>query len=281
MTNSKFEIIMTTYHGSDASFMKDAIESCIAAINYAKKIIPNLKCSILIGVDGPIPRDNEQLLSEFEKYYNCICVKYYSKNRGLGPILGDLLNYSDADFIIRMDDDDIMDERRIAEVVPLHELGFELVSGNIGEFVDNPCQIKNVRKCMPKLTGAKPYLRSPLNHVATSFDRTMILKVGNYQEIKYFEDWDLWLRAKHLRYACTNSILVNVRMDENVISRRTGWQSFQLELNFLKRLIRRKDPYSIFFMIVMPGRVFIRFLPTWAYKKFMTTFLRKGKQHAS
>jgi glycosyltransferase involved in cell wall biosynthesis len=281
MTTSKFEIIMTTYHGSNAAYVRVAIESCITAVNYAKNVIPDLNCSILIGVDGPISRDNEQLLSDLKKKHNWICIKRYSQNRGLGPTLGDLLNYSDANFIIRMDDDDIMDERRILNIVPLHEQGFELVSGDIGEFSDNPRQITNLRKCMPKLNGVKPYLRNPLNHVATSFDRNKLLKVGNYQEIKYFEDWDLWLRAKHLRYAYTNSILVYVRMDDNAISRRTGMQSFQLELNFLIKLIRRKDPYSIMFMLVMPGRVLIRLLPSWAYKKFMTMFLRERKHNAS
>lgn len=272
---------MTTYHGSDATNTKSAIDSCVNAVNYAKKIIPNLKCSILIGVDGPISNDNERLLSEFKNHYGWVRIKTYSRNRGLGPILRDLLNFSDADFIIRMDDDDIMDECRIVNVVPLHESGYELVSGDIGEFTDNHCQITNVRKCLPKLNGTKPYLRNPLNHVATSFDRIKMIKIGNYQEIKYFEDWDLWLRAKHFRYAYTKSILVKVRMDQNVLSRRTGLQSLQLELNFLKKLVRRKDPYSIVFMIVMPGRVLIRLLPSWAYKKFMTTFLRKGHNHAS
>lgn len=274
---NSYEVVMTTYEGSKLEFLQNAVESVATSMLYARDHLntPNIK--LVIGVDGPISDDKSNYLDKINKQHTDISVLWFDKNRGLGSTLRSMIGMSHANFIIRMDDDDLMLPERILHDIELHEAGAEIVSSVIGEFIDNPNELISHRIPAAKLTSLRGYFRNPLNHVATSFNRECVLEAGNYRDIKFFEDWDLWLRLKSLNYISSKKILVKVRVGKEMFARRTGYQMIKSEFNFFTRLLRDRNIGAVFFLFALVLRTIVRLLPNQLYANFMFFFLRRGK----
>ena len=154
----KFEVIMVTYSGADHEYFQEATRSVHAAIKklYDNHFIGNIVFTI--GVDGVVSGELKAVIKQ-EKYNGCNIV-YFSENRGLGLALRDLVLGSTADFIIRMDDDDIMEVNRLTKIVPLHEAGIDLISSNIAEFSDLKNGYDQVREVSNKFGSVFDYFRN-------------------------------------------------------------------------------------------------------------------------
>ena len=268
------EIIISVYSGTSVQYFSVAIQSIQRSVAAASSICTNI--SISIGVDGPVDSSLECYLNSLSSDRN-IRVIYFDQNRGLGPVLADLVYRSNADILIRMDDDDIMCEDRIS--LCLHEHisgGHDIVCGAIAEFRDDSSNPNRVRLPKSNLSIMKSYFRNPINHVAVSFRRSLALQAGNYRSVMLFEDWDLWLRMRkyHPSYRALNNIFVKVRFDETVVNRRRGLVYTKRELIFLLNIIQNKDLGFILFLTVLPLRLAVRFLPAKLLNKLMGKFLR-------
>ena len=62
--------------------------------------------------------------------------------------------------------------------------------------------------------------RNPLNHPSVMFRKNDIIEIGSYRDIKFFEDYELWLRCikKGLLIHNINKVLVAMRR-ENYLSK--------------------------------------------------------------
>jgi glycosyltransferase involved in cell wall biosynthesis len=270
-----YGVIMTTYANSNLEHLVKAVDSTLNSISRASVFRPDANFSLTIGVDGPVSDDKRQYLRDLESSRENVNVHWFSVNRGLGLTLRDLVKLSDAQILIRMDDDDIMEPDRIINVIPLHERGAQLVSGLIVEFVGDPTNVSGIRTPQNSVSVFSAYLRNPLNHVATSYSRDCVLLSGNYRDVKYFEDWDLWLRMKGLNYQVIDEPLVAVRVGEDMFARRVGFEGIKYELKFLARMISDGNFRAIIFLLAIPLRVSAKLLPSKLYGLFMMRILRK------
>ncbi len=274
-----FSVIMAVYSGTNISFFRDALESVYASIKQSG-LTPK-EIEVLIGVDGKVSTAFTAILVSLESQSNGLKtrVAWFDRNRGLGPTLADLVSIARGKYCIRMDDDDIMNLERVSVCSLLHiSQGFELVSSPIQEFSTVGPDNAAIRDCAKSLKELSRFVRNPLNHVATSFKTSAILRVGNYRDVKYFEDWNLWMRCTELTFCRYDKPLVRVRTGSEMIGRRVGFQYVLCELGFLRSLFGISLRGALIFLAVLPLRVGARLLPYGPYKFLLHKVLRSRRK---
>ena len=78
--------------------------------------------------------------------------------------------------------------------------------------------------------------RSPFNHMTVMFKKSIILKEGGYPDLRYFEDYALWIKLLIKGYNCLNipHVLVKVRSGRSLINRRRGIRYLKNEFKLLR-----------------------------------------------
>ena len=86
-------------------------------------------------------------------------------------------------------------------------------------------------------------IRNPINHPSIIFKKDRIENAGSYDDMKFFEDYYLWLKCKKLsfKFHNINQALVSMRRKNNLV-RRKGYKYIIFEIKFtyqcfIKRLI--------------------------------------------
>jgi len=142
-----------------------------------------------------------------------------------------------------MDSDDISVPDRFEKQLRCFDLdsNLSLVGGAIYEFIDTPQNVIGVRSCPLDDINIKKQIkyRSPFNHVTVMFKKYDILKVGNYQDLHFNEDYLLWIKLCSANCKFLNLInnLVYVRVGKEMYSRRGGIKYFKSELKIQKVLL--------------------------------------------
>ena len=149
------------------------------------------------------------------------------------------LKFVKTELVARMDSDDLccLDrfEKQLRFMAANPEIS--LCSRFIDEFYDNPERPVSIRRVplTPEAILDKIKCRSPFNHVAVMFRKSAVEKVGSYQSVTFFEDYDLWFRMLMAGFKGANlpDILVYARIGNDMIGRRHGFSYVRHELNFL------------------------------------------------
>ena len=128
-------------------------------------------------------------------------------------------------------------------------------------------QDKEIKEYMKK--------RCAMNHVAVMYKKSSVLRVGNYQDWPWNEDYYLWVRMlkEGCRFANTGTILVNVRVGEDMYRRRGGWRYFKSEAKLQKYMKKNKIiGFGTYVMNVAKRFIVQVLLPNkirgWVFKKF-------------
>ena len=232
-----FSIITSVYKNDKPEYVKEALESMLIY----QSVKPN---EIVLVQDGPIPEDLSQLLIEFENNYGKVLkVIRLDKNAGLGNALKLGVENARFDIIARMDSDDIClpdrFEKQLAYMAAHPEC--DIVGGQMTEFIGVPENIIGRREV--PLTNDKIYQymksRCALNHVTVMFRKASVLKVGNYQDWFWNEDYYLWVRMmiNHCVFANIPEVAVNVRSGADQYARRGGKKYFESEIGIKKLML--------------------------------------------
>ena len=119
-----------------------------------------------------------------------------------------------------------------------------IVGGTISEFIDNPDNVVGLRVCPLTNVEIREYMkaRCALNHVAVMFRKSEVLRVGNYQDWFWNEDYYLWIRMQlaGCKFANLLDILVNVRVGKDMYARRGGWKYFRSEEGIQRYMLKHK-----------------------------------------
>lgn len=138
---------------------------------------------------------------------------HLTQAEGLGEALQAGLKRCNKQLVARMDDDDISDRDRFKiQVKEIKNSGADIVGSYLGEFYDEPENVKRVRE-VPQShqeVANKMAWRCPLNHPTVIFDRKKVISAGGYRRFPMMEDWDLWAR-------CLNSGLKFKNVDEPLV----------------------------------------------------------------
>jgi glycosyltransferase involved in cell wall biosynthesis len=267
----KFSVLMSVYYKEKASNLNQCLESL------ANQTLPANE--VVIVKDGAL---NDDLNQALELWIDKLPLKIvgYNENKGLAYALNYGLQYCSYELVARMDSDDICLHDRFEKQIGFMENNQDiaLLSGYISEFNDIPNDILSIRK-VP--IGYKEIVKSlkkrnAFNHMTIMFKKSAIFSVNGYQKLDGFEDHDLWIRLVQAGLKVNNipEILVYVRIGNNMIDRRAGFNYLKKEIIFFNKQRKSSFISSIEFIIFLTLRVPVRLLPPRFLAVIYRHFLR-------
>ena len=270
MTDLKFSVSMCVYGKDDPEWFRVAVNSIL-----------NQTCKpdeIVLVVDGPVPEELDKVIKEFEKdsMFNVI---RFAENKGHGISRRVGLENCSHELVALMDSDDISLPDRFEKQLKVFRDApdVSLVGGDITEFVNSPDNIVGIRSVPADDVEIKEYMkkRCPMNQVTVMMKKSDVEAVGGYVDWYCNEDYYLWIRLylNNCKFANTGSVLVNVRVGEDMYQRRGGKKYFKSEAKLQKYMLDNKiigfSTYSVnvlkrfIVQVLLPNKV-----RGYVFKKF-------------
>ena len=120
--------------------------------------------------------------------------------------------------------------------------------------------------------------RNPFRHMTVLFKRSAVISSGNYRDFLWFEDYHLWLRLMKKGYIMANlhDVLVSVRADDDMFSRRGGYKYLKQDIKF--QIFMYENDYINFYEFIRNVfiRSAIRCVPNKVRNIFYKKFLRSS-----
>lgn len=226
----KFSVLMSIYKKENPQYLKESLESILH-----QTILPN---EIVIVEDGPLTEPLYSVLNAYAKEYPVIRRVPFKENRGLGLALRDGVLACKNEWIARMDTDDIAKPERFEKQIEYLENhpDISLVGTALEEFSIDPAMPDSITRLPLTYEEILRFSkrRNPLRHVTVMFKRQAVLDSGNYRHFLWFEDYDLFVRMLVHGYKAANlpDVLMSVRADREMFSRRGGWAYFKQDVRF-------------------------------------------------
>ena len=268
----KFGLIMSVYNNTNADYFQQSISSVLdQAFDLSEK---------LIVVDGPVNDRLDDLLTTLEP--EGFTIHRLEENRGLGLALRHGVEMSTADYLFRMDDDDINcpDRFRLQAEAALKNPDASVIAGQIVEFEDNNQDRKYIRACPTDPAEIKRQIRhrNVVNHVTCLIRRQDILACGNYRpDTTGYEDYDLWIRLINSGGKIVNldDVLVKVRFSERQFASRFGWRPAVNEAKMQRQFLKEKYISIFDFIYNCCFRLSPRLLPIFLARPLFRFFQRQ------
>lgn len=271
-----FSVCTSVYKNDNPEYVKVALDSLL--INQSIK-----PAEIVMVQDGPVPDATSLLLSDYRnKYGDTLKVIVLEKNGGLGNALKIGVENARYDIIARMDSDDICATDRFEKQLAYLDAHPEcdIVGGQITEFIDAPENIVAKREVPLGNEEIYRYMKSrcAFNHPTVMFRKEAVLKVGNYKDWFWNEDYYLWIRMMMAGCVMANlpDVLVNMRSGLDQYSRRGGRKYFDSEIGIKKLMLENGLISKSDFLINYVERFIIQLLlPNRVRGWFFRTFARR------
>ena len=235
MKNTNYSVLMSVYHKEKPEYLRTSIESMFS------QTIPT--DDFVLVCDGILNDGLDTVIAEMEsKYGDNLHVVRLKENGGLGHALQVGVLECKNDIIARMDSDDISRPERCEKELVILENNPEIsiVGALIEEFSTTPEEI-NGQRVVPEtqeeiLRFAKK--RNPFNHPSVMYRKEAVLRSGNYQDIRFMQDYYLWVEMLIKGYKGYNiqEPLVWMRADSNLFKRRSGKLYVELQINLFKKM---------------------------------------------
>jgi glycosyltransferase involved in cell wall biosynthesis len=275
MNELKYSVLMSVYKKENAKYLEESLTSI-----FNQTVKPN---EVVLIKDGPLSSELEYVISNFLIAYQNFHVYSLEENKGLGYALNHGLKYCRNEVVFRMDTDDIsLNNRARIQLDYLNRNPDVTVLGSyIQEFVENdkddlyskevPLNDCEIKKMLKK--------KNAFNHPSVVFKKSHILAVGGYIELKFNEDYFLWVRIAEKGYKLANidEPLVKMRVSEETYSRRGGLKYFINQDSIYKYM--KKIKYISFFEYIygfLIRFVFRVILSNKLRRLIYKRFLRKG-----
>lgn len=233
MVYPNYSVLSCVYIKEKPEYLRRSIESMI------NQTIPTN--DYVIVRDGPITKELQDVLDEYEKLYPYIHVCGYDVNKGLGYALNYGLEKCKNELVARMDTDDISlpnrCQRELLEFINCNEL--EIVGTSIMEFVGEESNIVSVKKMPENKEDIRKYARrrNPFNHPTVMYKKSSVIKYGKYQEGQRGEDIGLFTKMVFKGCVCKNinDELFMYRADKNQFRRRSSLVDSKAVIKVAKR----------------------------------------------
>ena len=233
---ANFSVCMSVYHGDNATFFKQSIDSLLSQTRKPDEIV--------LVVDGPVGDVINKVISDFEKSCGFFRVIRLEKNSGHAIARQTGLDAAKYDYIAIMDSDDIAVSDRFEKQMNYIEAHPEVdaLGGQIDEFIGEPSNVVGSR-IVPLTDGEiKVFLKSrcPMNLVTVMLKKASVQKAGGYIDWYCEEDYYLWVRMveQGMNFANLPDNLVNVRVGEEMYQRRGGMRYFKSEARLQKYMYK-------------------------------------------
>jgi glycosyltransferase involved in cell wall biosynthesis len=229
--STKFSVLLPVYKNDSLDSFKIAVES----VYKSQSVKPS---KVVIVRDGPVKDDVQKFLDKLKKksVYKIIELK---KNIGLSGALNIGIKNIDTEIIARADADDICLSDRFK-----FQLKYIQKYDIIGTFMQEFSQKKSGKILTLPVVPNKKYasLQTPIWHPTVMYKKSVLKKVGGYEDIYLFEDYLLWskLFMKGAKFYNIDKVLVKHRMDDSLFKRRSGLKLFLSEIHLQNKFLQIK-----------------------------------------
>lgn len=215
-----FSLLLPVYAGDRPEFLRRAFVSSVDE----QTLRPD---DVVLVQDGPLPESLNEVCKELVATSPVpVNLVRLERNVGLGPALDRGLEECAHDVVARMDADDVSLPRRFELQLPLICDGADIVGSALMEFVDDIDQVVTTRvpPSDPDWIRSAVRFRDPFNHPTVVYRRSMVQKVGGYQDLALMEDYLLFARmlAEGAVPANVAEPLVYYRIGAGAYARRGG-----------------------------------------------------------
>lgn len=257
----RFSVLMSVYNGENHKFFREALNSILIK----QTLKPN---ELVLVVDGPINKELECVINEFEKKYKDILKVYrLAENGGLGKALNYGLSKCKYNLIARADSDDINAPERFEIQINkfINDNSIEVLGSFIDEFNDDYNNPINVKKMPLESNEIKKMakMRNPINHMSVMFKKEIIEKAGAYKHLPYMEDYYLWVRVlvNGGKLRNVDKYLVHARVGNGMLKRRSkresisSWKylnNYMKEKSFINIIEYFRNIINIYTFVYMP-----------------------------
>ena len=267
-----FSVTMSVYHKDNAAFFDRALQS----ITDDQSVKPS---EIVLVCDGPLSDGLDSVIAKYQSKFPSIKLIRLSENKGLGNALRIALENSSYELIARMDSDDVSMPNRFEQQISFikEHPEIDIVGGDITEFIGDENNIVGKRAVPINDSEIKEYMkkRCAFNHVSVMYKKTAVQAAGGYLDWFWNEDYYLWIRMQHNKatFANTGTVLVNVRVGEDMYQRRGGMKYFMSEYGLQKYMHNNGMIGLTTFLSNVTKRVVIQILlpnsiRAWVFKRF-------------
>lgn len=280
-----YSVLMSVYYKENSIFFTAAIESMLN-----QTIKTN---DFVIVCDGPLSEELDRVIDDYiHQYPGLFHIVRLKENLGLAQALNVGMAECKNELIARMDSDDIaLPFRMERQLSKMESLGVDIVSGSVREFSGQMIsvnEIENDEQCLGglrKLPEKHEQIvrfarkRSPFNHPAVLYKKSVVEKCGGYVDYAFFEDYYLWVTM--LQNGATgyniNDVILYMRAGENMYKRRGGIGYVKCIVSFKKHLkdigfINTKE-----FLVGVCGHVVVGVMPNFIRRFLYAKVLRKEK----
>ena len=231
---ANFSVIMPLYSGT----VREEFELAFSSI-LNSDLLP---VEIIIVLDGNV----NFCVNEIIKFYHSPVVTKVHKieiNIGPGFARNIAVSLTSTPIIALMDSDDICRKNRFSQQYKyLTEMDFDVVGGIIEEFRTIPGDLGQFRTVpeFPEIINKKGKFFQPLNNVTMMFKKSVFNQVDGYAISRYVEDYDLIFRMilSGCKFYNVQKVLVDVRLGNNYLYRRTGLKYFLAEQKLMVHMYR-------------------------------------------
>lgn len=276
MTDLKFSVLMTTYHGETPENLKESLDSIL--INQTVK--PD---QLVLVVDGPVSDSLDSVIAFYEqKFKDIVDVVRMPENNGQSIASAKGMEYVKYGLVARMDSDDISVNTRFEKQLNVffEHPEVSVVGGWIKEF-KNSLEEKGAFRVVPEYDGDiknEFRNRTPVNNVTVMMRKDAIVCAGGYGRNTVNEDYSLYARmwVNGEKFYNIQEALVNVRTGNGMAKRRTDMRIFRDWVKDQKFLYKNgKHSFFVSFVSSFKCLAFVLMpsgLKEWVYK----TFLRRN-----
>lgn len=232
-----FSLLLPVWRGDHP----DALELAFTSTVIEQERRP---AQVVMTIDGPIGADLAEMIASLVDHARdtgiTVNIERWDRTVGLGPALNRGLAVCRHEVIARIDADDYSDPTRFAVQLELIADGADVVGSAIGEFVDDPQEVSQVRT--PPLTDAAikkgMAFRQTVFHPSVVFRRSVVQSVGAYPDLPGMEDYLLFARLVAAGASMTNTpaVLVKYRVGRGAYRRRGGWRMIKTEVRMQREL---------------------------------------------
>lgn len=202
---------------------------------------------IVLVVDGPISEELTLWVERTQSFEPSVDFLFLGINQGLGKALSSGISLCKHDIVVRFDTDDINEPRRIGIcyfALRSHP-ELDILGSAVCEFSSLDCLNATQRIKRVPLSDVQIKYRmdqiNPMNHPAVAFRKSSVLSIGCYEDVPYFEDYYLWLKARKagLKFANIGYPLVSMRRSGS-LSRRHGLSYALFEFCFARKVLHSR-----------------------------------------
>lgn len=240
ITNN-YSVILPVCNKDNSMWLKKTIES---VLNQTYKTN-----DFIIITDGKI---NNSLLKTIKKYKKIRLIE--NEKIGLSRALNKGIKESKNSWIARIDADDYWSKDKIEKQLLYIENHKDtvLIGTNMQEFFGKNNLKKTNMPIFPEQIIKYSKYRNPFRHSSVIFKKEVVVKLGMYDDIKYFEDYDLWFKIiKDYKTYNLEEPLTFFRVDNNLYKRRGGIEYLKHMISFERKQLKQKNINISSFIIII------------------------------